>query len=286
MPLPQNSRFHFLCRGIPPAAKMSSASSHDPRPVTWLIRSANRTSGTATDFRMKLEAPLRIESGGWFRVGAVTIPMSMHSIRAGYNSAIDVGGANAGTVNLAPGAYTAGTLAAEVEAQLQTLDAGFSCSWSGTALAFTIAHSSTAFTLDWASGANAGANAGYALGFAPADTASGTSASSDSAATLGEPLAFLVASSKLSSVGPQGLVSKTRGSRLIQRVPNSAPAGDLLHWTAVRSSTDQLPFQVPDGGLQLGELDFEIYAYGDWGSYTVDLRGDEWQIELEVAGLE
>lgn len=265
---------------------MSRAASHDPRPVTWLIRSADRTSGTATNFRMKLDDPLRVESGGWFRVGAVSIPMSMHSIRAGYNSAIDVGGGFAATVNISDGAYTAGALAAEVQTQLQTIDAGFSVAWDSSALAFTISHTTTPFTLDWATGANAGANAGYALGFSPADTASLTTVSSDSAATLGEPLAFLIASSKLSSVGPQGLISKTRGSRLIQRIPNAFPPGDLLHWAAVRSSTDQLPFQVPDGGLQLNEVDFEIYAYGDWGVYTVDLRGDEWQIELELAGLE
>ena len=265
---------------------MYKVTTHDPRPVTWLIRSADRTSGTNNVFRLKLDSPLRIESGGWFRVAAVTIPMSMHTIRAGYNSSIDVGGTNSGSVNITDGASSAAALAAEVTTQLQTIDAGYSCSWDSSTLQFTISHTTTAFTLDWATGANAGFTANYALGFPATDTVSATSVSSDIAATLGEPKAYLIESSKLSSVGPQGLISGSRGSQLIQRIPNAAPAGDLLHWTAVRSSTDQLPFQVPDGGLQLDSIDMAITAYGDWGKYTVDLRGDDWELELEVAGLE
>lgn len=254
--------------------------SHDPRPLSWVVHSADRTGGSSsTDFTLDVDEPLRLESGGWFRIAAVSFPMSYYAIRTGVNDLIVN---SLGNATIPAGTYSPAALAAAAQTVLVAVDANFTVTYSPTTMAFTIANTST-FTL-WSTATN---TAAIAMGFPDALRTTATSHTSTQAPTLGEPLAFYLESAKITSGGPAGFRSGARGSKLVQRIPNAAASGDILHWSANRSSGDMLPFNAPAGGMQLSRLDFALRAYDDRGdSYIVDLRGGALEVELEVGGLE
>lgn len=256
----------------------------DTRAQLWTLRSADRTSGTATDAVTRLDAPLRLASGGWFRVTAVSVPISYHAVSAA-NNLVRVTGPWAADVRIPPGSYTAPELATALQTALQaSASAGFAVSYSEAGLAFTISHSADPFSFDWSPPDAAAAVLGW-----PADAtpAAATVQLAPGAPSLGEPLAFYVCSSKLSSAGPQGLISGSRGSQVVQRVPNAGARGDLLSWQAVRQGVAEMPFRAPSGGLQLGQVDLQLCVLDQNAALVpLDLRGRDWELELEVSGLE
>jgi hypothetical protein len=83
------------------------------------------------------ETPMGVGVGGPVGTGSLTIPEATYCPGSGTLASI--------TTPPIDGGYTA--FASAVQTQLQTVSAGFSCTWDSSTLAYTIAHASSVFTL-------------------------------------------------------------------------------------------------------------------------------------------
>lgn len=257
----------------------------------WTIDSRDRDEGTSHNFSFRFPNGMRLATGGWARVTAVTIPMSYHGLELGYNTIIPFSGpAWASTVAIPQGNYaTPANLASAVQDAIQLLDGSLTCVWLEDVMRFQIEHPTDLFTLTWGSDPTSGRNAAVALGFEP-DTDVGplSQIESNRHPSFGDPTGFDIRSTALTRGTFSAIKTKLLGSRSLVRIPNAGTRAGLLHWASLEDSgRDLAQLKAPDGGVQLDEIDISIWTAGDdHEARNIDLRGGDVVIELEIAGLE
>lgn len=106
--------------------------------ITLLLRSRDATSGTSSNFRVSFQT--NQYKGKYVRFKRVMLPLSYYNVNDNTNTlVVDIGAGNQ-SVTLTNGQYGLATsLASEVQTQLQTLDASFTCSYNSTTNKMTIA---------------------------------------------------------------------------------------------------------------------------------------------------
>lgn len=126
------------------------------------VNSRDRITGNSNDFTYQLGRVLQNVNS--FSLDFISIPIAYYRVNS-TNNRFDVG---ASQVTLTEGDYTITTLATEVQTQLQAINANYTCSVSGNYL--VLAHTTTAFTLDF----NVDNSAYEVMGFVKTGSYTGT----------------------------------------------------------------------------------------------------------------
>ena len=223
-----------------------------------LLRSADRVSGTSSDFRVRLNNhPIQ----GRFTLQHVTIPNSLFTLTSTTNGlAIRIGGVSS-SVAITEGQYTAAGLTTAVQTALQTVDATLSCVLSALTNKVTIARGAGNCELLMAQSTIA-----PILGFAAADTVDATS---HTAASVVDPayraLAFHIV------VDAHGATHEIRDAADRHSsfvVPITGNSIDFIQYNVGSAFTQGITFREPTQDLRVRLVDANFDP--------VDLSGAEW----------
>lgn len=127
------------------------------------VRSADRTSGTSTNFEFNIKIGYAIKSA---RLDNVIIPNSVYNVTSKNNTVPT----SLGNATITSGSYDIGGLITALGTALTAVDAGFSITLSSITMKVTIADANP-FKLNFGTGSN---SIGTILGFSATDTATGT----------------------------------------------------------------------------------------------------------------
>lgn len=165
----------------------------------FTVSSSDRTSGTHSDFKVKLNHPIeRIQK---LFLETIIIPKTWYTIMSGINDTLPFEVAAADfTATLVEGVYSAADLATEIQTQMNsayTPDNLFVVTVSTLTKKFTITHSSASSTLEFATRPTA--IVASTIGFNSVDTASATTHVADNVYNLSFSTRLFILSKNLGS---------------------------------------------------------------------------------------
>ena len=221
------------------------------------IRSSDRTSGTPSDYRIRLQQPI---SGTWECVHCL-IPNTIYSVRDDCNKVRFALGGATHELALTPGFYGVDTLVAGLQTLLRTVDGGFTVTYDALTARVAISHTSM-FELLWASLAHSLAPV---LGYAEVDTGTGTAHVAGGTVELTrDHLSFNVVVGPNTSYG----ITDTAGRHSTFLVSNTENTLDYISWNASQSYRQRVLFRTPTRELT---VKLQSASYRD-----VDLNDGEW----------
>ncbi|MBW2975395.1 hypothetical protein KY366_06770 [Candidatus Woesearchaeota archaeon] len=238
------------------------------------ISSEALTSGDSNDFTIKFTNP--IENVRVMKISSVVVPVAWYTVEEGINDRIYF---NAGstdyTATLTGGqVYTASTLLAEVQTQMNsayTPDNNFTVTLSSTTNKYTITHSSTNFSLTFAT--NTSRSARILLGFSETDTTAATSQTGDGMFNLGYKETIFVLSNKLAN--GNGYVNNKKTSNVIFPLICDESFGSYMSYTG----EDNGWVIKYSPSRSFSEMDFKL-TFSDC-STKVPLNGLHWSMNLQ-----
>lgn len=233
-----------------------------------LIKSVDRLASSSNSSNFVVKLPKAIK-GKWI-VSCVTIPNSIYTFDASNNKLYFYWDSAARTATITPGVYTSSTIAAELQTQMQTVDAGFTVTRSSATKKLTFTHSTDNFYFNWST--SSGDSPEVMLGFTKAtNTANGTSVTAPNVMNLARVLSINV---EIREASTRIMTSDVNDdARFSIYIPNTASAGDFF--TAdyrQHSDMDIIKFDNPTKMLNIKMFDSE--------GNDVNLNGVDWEMYL------
>ena len=224
------------------------------------IRSKDRHTGGSSSFTIKLNQHIE----GVYELQHCLIPNAQYTVDSTCSSMRVQVGATTHTLTMPVGYYSAGTLMAAVQLQLQTAAAGFTCTYSVLTGKVTIEMAS-AFALRWANLDNSLASI---LGFDKADTPTATQATGSNLLDLSaKNLTFNIL---IDCPGVDYGVTNTDGHHASFVVPCNEDSGQYVSYDVRNRWSQRVKFRSPvrELNVSLRDADFN----------PVSLQGGEWHM--------
>jgi len=249
------------------------------------VSSSSRSSGDVNSFVLNLTDPLRDVK--IIKSMFITVPYTWYTIMAGINDKIyiTVAGPTTYTATLTQGNYTKVTIVVEFQTQFNAAyvpDNNFTCTLTALTDKLTINHTTTAYTLSFAT--NTTASARKLIGLTEADHASTTGIGTNEY-VIGDMLLDITGGYRnlfvrSIGIGRSNSYKDSQRSSYILVVPIEGNQGDIITFQA---QGDNWAICYPDQqGRSFQELDFALFF--DDGN-KVPLNNMDWRMSFRYYSL-
>lgn len=231
-----------------------------------LVNSADRVTGTATNFRVLLKDP--IKSAKSVELLQALIPNTAYNITTD-NNVINFNDGAAKSATIPVGGYSAASLATQIASSLTTASGviTFSCSFSTTTFKFTIS-GTAAFTLSFSLNPIA-----TTLGFAR------TNLSAASTYTAPNTPALITDYYHIEIAEINSVITTTAGESSTFIVPANTNAGDVINFQTNNSYPQKIVFSFSQS-FQMFTL--RLLRKFNSSYSPVDLNGSNWSFLLRM----
>lgn len=239
--------------------------------IQLFINSENRSSGSATNFKTRLNRGINnIES---IKIRSVEIPNSFYPVNSNNNTIqFQDNVPNTYSVTLTPGSYTSSELLTELETQMSSALAGFTGgSFDDNTLKFTLSNGTNDFKILDSTTTTAQKLIGLS-----GDTALGSSWTSDNAVNITGPSFLFIMSNKLST-GRRLSYSDNTERPIFLKVPINCNFSEVI--MANESFHHEETHLIYDNQFNMSEIDFQLV---DDEYNELDLNGLNWSIEFLI----
>jgi len=240
----------------------------------FYVNSGTRTTGTATNFRLFTDNS-GLQGVKYYTVESVTVPYTWYTIRSGQNT-IELTTTIDGVLNVTipSGNYTALTLAAAIDTQLNLVATGvFTTTYSSITQKYTISLAGDTFSITAANLSNG--NLWKRAGFTAAQPAPTASKVGDIVVTVTGDNKLYVSSkllgnrdsydTRLGKFGPSDIIADVLVNVNSEGIVHDKKAFSTLQWR-----------EWPDKALS----NIDLRLHHENANELVDLNGSDWQITI------
>lgn len=242
---------------------------NNPTKITRVIRSADRSSGTASSFIVPFQNPREFKR---VTLLDVVLPQTIYNITAANNS-LDFSDGATLSVTITPGAYSITNLLVQIATQMNVVSTGWAWTYNGNQLTSTVVKTGGSAQLLGVSGTNHVTSILPTLGFTTDQTGALTYTGAN-VVQLANPLSVYI------NVAELGGDNCTSGNLFYTfRVPITTTAGGIVEVTP-GAYFRQCQLTSASYGRQLSYLSVSlVYASG----VAVNLNGSDFEFELEFS---
>jgi|SRR5579885_75937 len=238
-------------------------------PSYCLIKSSDRTTGNSNQFQIDLLVP--IQGVKKVSLAQATIPNTIYNIQTNVNDRFNFFRGSSFSYQIPAGAYTINNLLSTIQTGINGLDANsYSLTYNTTTMKVTITGTG-AFSLNWASNANASTGCYSVLGWTKADTSSSTSITAPNVPALQNPTNILMIISELGT----DKYTTTNANKYTFIVPNTVDSGEIIEYFPNDEN-----YQVIAFGTPMNFTKFTVSLFDDTNS-LINLNGSEWNMSLQ-----